>query len=248
MNLNLRGSVGKGGVNHPEDVAAVKARLIALGFNWLSAGSLLTTEVVRTIKLFQSIKSGRQTVDGDGRIDVGQDTHRWLEAENAPHWKKMPIGDKALGFFNVEVAQEHNDNHDFGTDWLADMIAAAGAEYHDRFMATHPNAGPIVVNDASIPTGGDSTDHKGHETGLCCDLRLARKDGSTAGGIVVHSSIYDRDAMRAILQALRHQSLVSKIFLNDSVLINEGLCTRQSGHDNHVHVEIGVPVRKRDIN
>jgi len=91
--LPLSGSVGQGGKNHPEDVVAVKTRLITLGFTWLAPlsetpGPALT----RTIKLFQAIKNGFDTVilpKNDGLIQPGFDTHKWLEAANAPHWQQM---------------------------------------------------------------------------------------------------------------------------------------------------------------
>ena len=88
----------------------------------------------------------------------------------------------------------------------------------------------------------NTPDHKGHETGLACDLRLPRKDGR-AGGIKNPNTntAYDRNAMRGQLLALRDQELVSKVFFNDDILCEEGLCKRLSGHNNHVHFEIRVP-------
>jgi hypothetical protein len=143
---------------------------------------------------------------------------------------------------NVEVA-DVGDQHDFGTDWLAEFIRGAGSHYRDNYLATHPGASVIAVNDASLPQGGDTPDHSGHETGLSCDLRLPRTDGTTDGGLDIGSPLYDKDAARAILQAFRTQVLFSRAFFNDSTLIEEGLCVAATGHDNHIHVEIRAPER-----
>ena len=35
-----------------------------------------------------------------GRIDPGGDTHKWLDAENAPRWMQMPPGSAAGGYHN----------------------------------------------------------------------------------------------------------------------------------------------------
>ena len=241
----LSGSVGKGAHNDEADVLATRRRLIELGFDWIDASkSTSDAELVSTITLFQAIVHGHQTVSGhqdaDGRIDVPGATHRWLQAANAPHWQLTPIGSTSEGFTNVE-RDDTADNHDFGTDWLAQVIQDAGTAYARDFRSSHKTAALIAINDASLPHGGDTPDHKGHETGLSCDIRLPRVDGTTPGGTTVTDSQYDRDAMRAMLEAFRSTGRVSRIFLNDATLIKEGLCTSVKGHDNHAHVEITPP-------
>jgi hypothetical protein len=243
--IPLQGSVGINGANMPEVVTAVKNRLVELGFDWLAnTGTQVGPLTIRTIKLFQAIKNGLNTVENvhnDGLIQVGRETHKWLEASNAPHWKMMSAGSKPKGYINDEVANT-GDNHDFGTDWLDDTLQAAAAKYKADFLSTHPNAAVITINDSSMPRGGDTPSHAGHEAGMACDLRLPRKDGG-AGGIVVSDAAYDRVATRAMLKALKSQPLFSRMFLNDPVLIAAGLCLHLSGHDNHIHLEIKAPVR-----
>jgi hypothetical protein len=148
-----------------------------------------------------------------------------------------------MGFYNVEVAQQHDDSHDFGTNWLAETIRDAGRRYYDQYLVTSSDSAPITVNDASGTRGGDTPDHQGHETGLSCDLRLPRTDGSAPGNTTFESDEYDRDAMRAMLSAFRSQSLVSRILFNDPELAAEGLCRWASGHDDHAHVDINPPMR-----
>ena len=244
MPINILGSVGAGGVNNSDDVQAVKTRLIELGFDWLAtAGQIHQVDqlTIKTIKLFQTIKVGLNTITGDGRVDPNGDTLRWLQAVNAPRWRMMPAGSNAEGFVNTELA-DHSDHHDFGTNWLADTLRAAGARYRTDFMNSHPAAPPLSINDTSLPQGGFTSAHATHQSGLASDIRLPRKDGRV-GGIKVGSTAYDRNAMRAMLRAFRAQPLSQRVLLNDDVLKAEGLCSFASGHDDHGHVEVRPPTR-----
>lgn len=245
MSLPLSGSVGQGGANTPSDVRAIQQRLSELGFSWVTADGAIGPITIRTIRLFQAIKNGDQRVNvprNDGKVDVGGDTHKWLEAANAPRWRWMPAGAPEQGFVNIEVA-DPSDDHDYGTDWLAAFITAAGEHYRDNYRVTNPAAAVITVNDASKPQGGDTPDHAGHETGLSCDLRLPRTDGTAPAGTTYLTANYDQNAARAMLNAFRAQPLFDLAYFNDPTLIAEGLCAQQAGHDNHVHVQMKPPVR-----
>jgi len=243
----IKKSVGLKGVNKSEDVVVIKKRLIELGFDWLTADEAIGPVTVDAIRLFQAIKNGFDTVKiikNDGLINVDGDTHRWLQAANAPHWQKMPAGSKAQGFVNDEVT-DTSDNHDFGTGWLAETLRETGASYRDDFLKTHSDTALLRINDASKPRGGDTSMHAGHQSGLVCDIRLPRKDGGV-GGIEVTSPNYDRAAMRAIIKAFRKQKLADRVLLNDTTLIGERLCRPAAGHHDHAHFEIFPPVREMD--
>lgn len=241
--IKLDGSVGIGGVNKAADVKAIKARLYELGYKWVGDPDSADRDrgLFDAIKLFQSIIAGRSTVNGDGRVDVGGITHRWLQAANAPRWELMPKSDPNNGLVNGEL-EDTQDNHNFGTHWLADVIKKIAQDYQNSYRNTHPLAAPFAINDVSLPHGGDTPDHHGHETGMMCDIYLPQKNGNF-GGIVWSSSNYDRDAARAIIKSITNQKLVRAIFFNDRQLIQEGLCVSLSGHDNHIHFEINQPVR-----
>lgn len=241
--ITLSGSVGVGGVNKANDLKAVKARLQELGYTWVGDPNTSTRDrgLEEAIRLFQSIITGSSTIKGDGRVDIDEMTHQWLQAANAPKWVLMPKSDPDNGFINGELAQTE-DKHDFGTHWLADVIQAITQDYQNTYRDTHPNAAHFAINDVSLPHGGDTPDHHGHETGLMCDVFLPKKDGKF-GGIFWTSPEYDQDAARAILKSIRKQKLVRAIFFNDSELIGEKLCTFASGHDHHIHFEINPPVR-----
>jgi hypothetical protein len=246
--FQLTDSVGRGGANKPEDVRALKTRLLALGFNWLTADDTVDADTIEAIQLFQAIKNGHHTVKAnaanDGLVEVGKGTYGWLQATNAPRWQLLPLGSAAEGYVNDERA-DTSSNYDYGTSWLCDAITAAGAEYKRIHLDVVAGAALMAVNDASLPRGipqpGETVLHKGHQTGLEFDLRLPRTDG-ISGGVLHTDTLYDRNAMRAMLTALRTQS-VNRIFFNDPTLVGEGLCQSTGGHDNHAHVEFLPPAQ-----
>lgn len=256
--VQISGSVGAARAaspmpNHPDDVRAVKGRLLELGYDWLPDGDRMDDTTIGAIRLFQSIVHGHERVGGsgvDGIIDPGGATIAWLNREDAPRWQSMPEG--GTGFYNYELLDQLDDDHDYGTHWLADTIAGAGAAYEVDYRYTRQGAALITVNDASRDRGRDTPDHFGHETGLAVDIRLPKRDGS-AGKITFGSEHYDRDAARAMLLAFHQQPRVVRARCNDDVLARETvtfnglerqLCeTDSSGntHDDHIHIDIRPP-------
>jgi hypothetical protein len=236
--FELSASVGAGGTNRPDDVRALSRRLIGLGYTWVPQEGQTNGSLESTINLVQSIIAGRNSVRGDGRVDVPGTTYDWLRARNAPRWQLMPAGTPPAGFRNIELA-DTTDDHDFGTDWMATTIGEAGRWYRDTHLEANPAAALLGINDVSRPTGGPTDDHSGHQTGLACDIRLPRQDGTTPGNTAVSHPSYDRDAMEAMLRALRHQPMVTEILFNDPVLVEKGLCDRAPRHDDHAHFELG---------
>jgi len=238
--FTLGASVGAGkATNAAADVTALKERLKALGFDWVTAGTAIDADTKQAIRLFQSIIRGKEKIVGDGRVDVPGTTYRWLQAVNAPRWQLMPAGSQAEGFFNHELV-DTSDDRDHGTDWMAQTIRRAGARYREDYLRAHPNAALLPINDVSRPRGGKAKPHAGHQTGLACDVRVPRTDG-TSGKTTWKDLMFDRDAARAMIKALRAQPLVTTIYFNDKTLRSEGLCTKADGHDNHIHFQIKPP-------
>ncbi|MEL6248801.1 MAG: hypothetical protein AAFR15_12425 [Cyanobacteria bacterium J06627_15] len=238
--LSLSASVGAGGSNRPSDVKLVRDRFISLGYRFIRANSI--NDLIHAIRLFQSIISGFTTVRGDGRVDVNGMTQRFLEAANAPRWMKMP--GQGVGFYNYEVLDQPGDSHDYGIDWISNVIRAAGIHYELAYRKKNNSIAPIAVNDVSLPAGGRTPDHAGHQSGNAGDIILPRK-GGRFGFIKWTSSDYDRAATEAIIRAIRAQPWVDKgtLYFNDPTLIGKGLCRRAGGHDDHIHFEINVPAR-----
>lgn len=245
ITITIQGSVGLNGDNNPNDVIAIKTRLIELGFDWLTADESLGQITINTIKLFQAIINGDNyhVNRHDGRVDVEMQTHTWLQAINAPRWTKLPAGSREEGFVNDKDVGQDNDH---GTNWLMDTIIETGRDYQNDFLKNNPKAALLTTNESSGSRGGFLAPHQGHQSGLAYDIRLPRKDGGAGGGIHVGNSAYDRNAMRAIIRAFLNQELASRVFLIDDVLIGENLCIAVTGHDNHAHFEIVPPKRVMD--
>ena len=216
--LPLNASGGLGGTNRPNDVKLVRDRLVALGYNF-AAGSSINV-LSQAIQLFQSIISGNTTIRGDGRVDVGGRTQQFLEAANAPKWIRMP--GQGVGFYNVEVLDQPRDSHDYGIDWISNVIRAAGIHYELAYRKNRSEIAPIAINDVRLPNGGPTPDHSGHQSGNAGDVVLPRK-GGRFGGTRWTSANYDRNATEAILKALRAQPWIIKetLYCNDPALIIE---------------------------
>ena len=246
MPVTISNTVGLNGVNNAEDVLVIKAKLIELGFSFVKAGPESDDSLVRAIRLFQAMKNGATKLDvpaNDGRVDANGNTIKWLNAANAPRWVLMPAGSPEGGMVNDNLA-DLNDDHDFGSSWMADTLIATGLSYKTDFLDSHPGAALLHINDTSLPQGGNTSAHAEHETGLQSDIRLPHKDGSVGGGITVSNlNVYDRNAMRAMIKAFLKQPLSRRVLLNDSVLRSEGLCHFSGGHENHAHFEVKPPVR-----
>lgn len=236
--LPITASVGSRGSNRASDIKLIRDRLVALGYTFARGSSVNT--LVQAIRLFQSAIAGSTSLRGDGRVDVGGRTQRFLEAANAPQWMRMP--GQGVGFYNVEVLDQPGDTHDYGIDWISNVIRAAGIHYELAHRKGRSAIAPMAVNDVSLPRGGKTPDHSGHQSGNAGDIVLPRK-GGRFGGTRWTNTNYDRSATEAILRALRAQPWVDKntLYFNDPTLINKGLCRRARGHDNHIHFEVNVP-------
>lgn len=237
----ISGGVGVGGKNNRHDVIAVQTKLQSLGYKVGAADGIIGKQTINQIKLFQSIINGQTRVGGDGRVDVGGKTHQWLNSPNAPRWQIMPNSDPSISFRNQEL-EETWDHHDYGTSWMADAILWIAKHYHDNYRSKVNGSALFSINDVSLPHGGNTPDHAGHETGLCCDVYLPRKDGLT-GGIDYLDSRYDKAATEAILVSINKCPMVNKnqIYYNDPHLVKKGLCKSVRGHHHHIHFGVKVP-------
>jgi peptidoglycan hydrolase-like protein with peptidoglycan-binding domain len=100
--------------------------------------------------------------------------------------------------------------------------------------------GQVPLGDVSFEHGGDIPAHASHDVGLDVDVWPIRTDRAqcTADRITWQSATYDRDATRALVQAIRAAAPghVQFVLFNDPELIAEGLTVQYSGHDNHLHI------------
>jgi peptidoglycan hydrolase-like protein with peptidoglycan-binding domain len=127
-----------------------------------------------------------------------------------------------------------NGTANWGTAAAIAQLQKAAAD----FAAT--GQGKIPLGDIGFEHGGTIPGHASHDVGLDVDIWPVRTDSAqcTAGRITWQSSTYDRAATRQLVQMIRAAAPghVRLIFFNDPVLINEGLTTALSNHDNHLHV------------
>jgi peptidoglycan hydrolase-like protein with peptidoglycan-binding domain len=100
--------------------------------------------------------------------------------------------------------------------------------------------GRIAVGDISFELGGPIPGHDTHRVGLDVDVRPLRRanDQCPVAGTTWRSTAYDRAATRTMILKFRSYAAghVMLIYFNDPVLIDEGMTTWHTGHDDHVHV------------
>lgn len=99
--IELTLAVGRGGQANDDDLKAVWDRLNELRF---PTGETIPTKdnpepklFIYAIELFQAAVNGlgspsKLPKDGKGSIKPLSDDLKWLNAENAPHWQKIPVG------------------------------------------------------------------------------------------------------------------------------------------------------------
>jgi hypothetical protein len=249
----LSASVGKGGVNKPEDVNALRQHLIRLGYDALEPTGPVDDNLKLTINLLQSIVRGRTKIQGDQVIDVPGLTYQWLQASNAPRWQKMPSGGlRSHGYSRRTDPKEPDAPEEilYGPHWMANTIRAAGLAYRDSHLLDHPQAAIL----AYIRVGPSHDwlmamyaalylDDEHYSAGMGCALLLPKTDKQPGAPNTGHAS-YDRDAMRAQLQALKKQPLVNKIYLDDATLVAEGLCEKGDVGSDRAYFTIKAPDRK----
>lgn len=117
--------------------------------------------------------------------------------------------------------------------------AAIGAVRAAAVTVGLSGRGPVAIGDASFEHGGDMPGHQSHERGLDVDIRIMRRDDRQCQwGGNYRMSVYDRNATRALIKAIRAAAPghIKVIYFNDPVLIREGLTRWYRGHDDHLHV------------
>ena len=224
----IKDSVGQGGANRPEDVKVVRRLLAGLGFDFAPALDL--RDLYAGIRLVDAIAKQRLELGDATLINRSYPVFKLLREQSGPFWRRVEPKEEDD---NVVFDPPATSNHT--TMWMEDTIGNAGMWYRD-YRAEHPKSSPIVVGAMSPRRGGAIDGHRGHETGLACDLRIPRKDGGVTGAQLRVD--YDKQATRAQLVAL-HGVGVRRIVFNDKELVDEGLCEfSDSGPTPEIHVDI----------
>lgn len=126
-----------------------------------------------------------------------------------------------------------NGPANWGTSEMISTLEAAGA------AMVGAGYGRVAIGDVSLEHGGDIPGHLTHEVGLDADVRpMRRANDQCSFGTNWKTTAYDRDATRALIKAIGAATPghVQFVLFNDPVLIQEGLATYHSAHDDHLHV------------
>ena len=265
MNLDtdavcLVASVGLGGRNTASDLLVVRTRLQELGFH---LGGVLHWQ----IKLFQCMTTTSCTspTSMTGSVVKGDDTHKWLQATNAPEWK-MIAGRR------IAVSFEPRPELTFGSSWLEESLELAGLEFFQQvkgnglFVNFQEQIGmaKMIVGDISMSSGGKAFPHRDHHVGMAADVKPMRVPGQPAsklpeGTKAWNDPQYSRDLTRKLLVALAKQPLVEFVYYNDPVLLLENLspklkigtptcmkgsCTANKRYDHNIGVFVTAPARE----
>ena len=246
--LILSASVGAGGKNNPDDVKKVVDRFVELGYTWV--GGLTKggeKELVRTIKLLQSIIKGSGKADkGDGKISLHGNTHKWLAAQNAPGWEKV-FGLIGIGWTGTTDLAHGESNGGYATSWLAERLKWTGLAYRANSLFLVPSAPPLWIRDCSPAKGGLAKGHKSHQTGLDVDIRLPLLPPHTNEYFQLrgkqYSEFFHYEAALIQCEAIKKYMESKYIFFNDPRFIKKHLTTHEANHSEHYHVRIKPPVR-----
>lgn len=148
---NLGGSVGKGGANKVADVLIVQQLLnkhvAALGLPALDEDGRIGTNTIDAIRAYQKLVLGQ--AKPDGRIDVGGDTWKALDAGSGVRTPAAPAGaDRLSGaawwhanqskFPNSNKLADLNPPFREGATAFIDALKAAGAQVSVTSTLRHP--------------------------------------------------------------------------------------------------------------
>ena len=151
-------------------------------------------------------------------------------------WRRLlwhferPVWGSTSGLCDYSVG---NGPANWGTGAAIGQLRTATKRIYD---AGH---GRVALGDIGFEHGGNIPGHETHEQGLDVDVRPMRDaENQCSYPTNYRQTAYDRAATRALIREIcaAAPGHVKVIYFNDPVLIGEGLTTRLSGHDDHVHV------------
>ena len=143
------------------------------------------------------------------------------------------LPESGVGFLTMH----RNSNTHFATKRVFDLLIKITGLWHEQ----HPDL-PVTIGHISRRGGGNfNPPHFQHQDGVEADVRLLRNDGSTAQ-VTINNPAYSRALTREFVRLVHANATMHKLYLNDTVLINEGLTNRaNSGHRDHMHLWFATP-------
>jgi hypothetical protein len=215
---SISASVGRNGVNKPEDVATIQKLLNEVTKSSLTVNGICDEATIKCIEDFQKTFLR----EPDGRIDVGGKTFGEL-AQRETGFVQLPQGSKP-GLYSISSADRQ-----FGTQAVIDAVVSIA----DAYLALNPGLS-FGVGDISFKNGGPMPPHTSHARGVDADIRPLRKDGKKLP-VTITDPEYSRERTGALISMFLANPNVRKILFNDSAIPG---VTPFQGHDNHFHVSM----------
>lgn len=217
-----------------DSVKALQERLTASGFDTGGADGKFGPKTERALKKYQRSMgldsdgvAGRRTFDAmNGAKTAGTKASDGTTSVNADKSVKGAVNTQLPasgdGFKTYGPRSMH-----YGTEQTVKNMKEIAARYKAR------TGKDLEIGDLSKEGGGKTKRHKTHIDGTNVDLRPPSKSGGPSNW---RNADYDRNATRALIQEIKRTNPNAKILFNDPQLIKEGLVSKASGHDNHLHV------------
>lgn len=216
-----------------DSVKALQERLTASGFDTGGADGKFGPKTERALKKYQRAQgldadgvAGSKTYDSFNGVKTPGTKSDGTTSVNADKPVKGPVNkqlpDSGDGFTTYGPR-----NMQYGTEQTVKNMQEIAARYKERTGKT------LEIGDLSAKGGAKTDRHKTHTNGANVDIRPPSKNGGPSNW---KNADYDRDATRKLIQEIKRTNPNAKILFNDPVLIKEGLTSKASGHDNHLHV------------
>lgn len=217
--MNIKASVGSGGINRPDDVGVVQALLNAGHDPHLKVDKGCGPNTIAAIIAFQKTFLSHP----DGRVDPGGATWRRLSRRSAVSLVQLPQM-SGFGYYSYSDALRQ-----FGTSKAIQTVKDVAGQLRSNL----PNV-LLGIGDISFANGGTMQPHHTHRDGREIDIRPLRKDKKHLP-VTIFDVNYSRDLTKLLVENLLTHSNVKSILFNDSQI--KGV-TPWPGHDNHLHVHI----------
>ncbi len=222
--MGIRHSVGKYGINLPEDVIEIQ-RLLNKNIQFLVPLMPLEENGRADEPTFAAIEEYQRRAVGltqpDGRVDPGGATWKKLAGLGAAAAKLVQLPFSGVGYYLYTTV-----DRTFGTPAAVESLRRLGQKANELIQAS------VGIGDMSYEKGGPMNPHRSHQKGVDVDLRPLRSDGKNIP-VYITSPDYSRERTAKIVEVLRKDANVRSILFNDREI--KGVVT-WAGHDNHLHV------------
>jgi penicillin-insensitive murein DD-endopeptidase len=218
----LTASVGRKGVNRPEDVLAVQ-QLLNIAKAAIKEDRDCGRATISAIEDYQR----NWTSHPDGRVDpTGTTWHKLSEGKLkiVRHGYVLLPQISGHGYYPYSTADRQ-----YGTPATVKTLL----DVCRKFVKKFPNL-KIGLGDMSFARGAVMSPHKTHRNGRNVDIRPLRTDGKQMP-VAITDAEYSRERTKALVELLRSETNLKSILFNDAHIAG---VAHWEGHDNHLHVSM----------